>query len=119
MKTIKLILVFVALSISTMSFAAINGPVSETATMNKTRISEIITSQIEFPEVLAKEIQEGFVAVSISFDTIGQLVIEEINASNKALQNYVIGQLKKIIIVNANKNFSNSINMKFNFHKNQ
>lgn len=119
MKTIKLILVLVAISISTMSFASINGPVSETAMMSKTRISEIITSQIEFPEVLAKEIKEGFVAVSISFDTTGQLVIEEVNASDKALQNYVTGQLKKIVIINANKNFNSSIKMKFNFSQNQ
>ena len=119
MKTIKLIFAIFFIALSTMSFTSVNEPSEETTTMSKSRISEIITSQIEFPDALAKEIKEGFVVVSISFDTIGQLMVEEVNASNKSLQKYVTSQLEKIIIVNSNKTFGRHMSFKFNFRKNQ
>jgi len=121
MKTIKLISVIFFIALSTMSFASVNEPSEEAATANisKSKIIETITSKIEFPEALAKKINEGFVVVCISFDTTGQLKIEEANASNIILQNYVTDQLNRIIIPNANKNFNRHINMKFNFRKNQ
>lgn len=118
MKTITFLISIIALTISTSSFASINEPTAETTTttMSKSRISEIITSEIAFPDALAKEITEGFVAVSISFDDNDQLVIEGINASNKSLQTYVSQQLKKIIIINASKTIDRIIDFKFNFY---
>lgn len=121
MKTIKLISAIFLISLSTLSFAGINEPTEEktSATMSKSKITETIVSQIEFTEALAKNIDEGFVTVSISFDTNGRVQVEETNASNLSLQKYVTTQLERIIIANPSKNHIPQMNFKFNFRKNQ
>jgi hypothetical protein len=121
MKTIKLISAIFLITLSTMSFATINEPTEETtsATISKSKITETIVSQIEFPEALAKNIDEGFVAVSISFDSTGRVQIEEANASNPSLQKYVTTQLERITIANPSKTHIPHMNFKFNFRKNQ
>lgn len=119
MKTLKLIFAMLVIGISNMSFATITEPVMENNVVSKSRISEIVKSQIEFPVEMASYIQEGFVAVKISFDASDQLIIRSINASDKSLQNYVEKQLKKVVILNASKSFENDMYLKFIFHNRQ
>ena len=116
MKTIKILIAAIIVSVSTMSFAASAEPVATTNSISKDRIIEIIKSEISFPQSEVKFITNGMVAVSFTFDSNDQLVITNINYSNPSLKSYVASQLSKISILNAHLYSGSEFNLKFLFN---
>jgi hypothetical protein len=112
MKTIKIVLAAIIISFSTMSFASTNVPAGEFS-INKDRISEIVKSQISFPESIVS--QNAMVAVSFTFNNDDELVITNMNYSDEAFKSYVSSQLSKISIHNAHQYIGNEFNMQILF----
>jgi hypothetical protein len=116
MKTIKILIAAIIVSVSTMSFAATTEPVATTNTISKERIMEIVKSEISFPQSEVNFITNGMVAVSFTFDSNDQLVITNLNYSNPNLKAYVSSQLSKISIFNARLYSGSEFSLKFLFN---
>lgn len=114
MKTITSALAILLISFSSFTFANSDKNASS-INVSKERISEIIKSEITFPDSLTESVAEGVVAVSFTFNSENDLVITNMNYSNESLRNYVATQLSKISIFNANQFLGVNFNLKFNF----
>ncbi len=65
--------------------------------------SEILKKEIQYPEFAKKNNIEGVVLVSFFVDDGGFVNIEQTNASNEDLRNYVVDRLKNFIVSDNNK----------------
>ncbi len=88
-KTMKTLVVIFIFSLSLVGFAQAN---------TNDVLSDIIKNEIKYPDYAKEQKIEGVVLVSFFVDGGGLIHIEESNASNDFLRDYVLSRLKNLVI---------------------
>jgi len=118
MKTKKLILIGLLLSIVSFGFASSPLTKNEPASLTdfkKSEIREILSSQIENNATINGLKVEGIVVVFFTFDSDGAVIISGINSKSELLKNYVKSQLERIIIYKADQFEGTNFRIDFSF----
>lgn len=117
MKTIKYVLFGLILLATNISFAdGFETKTNETTKPNHTNVlSEQISSLIKYPEFAKKNNIEGFVALSFSYNSQGNLVVNEFNTSNTELSTYVISEMQKLQVCPWGKDPNNNYIIRIEF----
>jgi hypothetical protein len=76
-------------------------------------IEQMIKNQICYPDDAKMNNEEGMVLVSFKVNEEGHVIVQETNASNEKLKNYVLGKLTELILPGYSTN--EEFNMKFVF----
>lgn len=77
-------------------------------------LTDFLKNEIQYPEFAKKDKIEGVVLVSFFVDGSGIVNIEQTNASNEDLRNYVINRLRNLVVSDSSK-ANNTYNMRFVF----
>jgi hypothetical protein len=76
---------------------------------------QCILEQIKYPEFALKQQIEGIVALSLVFDTDGQIHVLETNSSSPEFESYVIGKLQTLHLKNCSVKVGEPYNVRFAF----
>lgn len=84
-------------------------------TDSKPDFSAKIRSEISYPQFALDQNIQGSVLISFAFDNAGNVHVDEVNASNNDLRNYVVQKISNMKPTKADGVFGKSYNMRFVF----
>jgi hypothetical protein len=59
-------------------------------------VNQKIRSEITYPDFARHNQETGFVAVNFMVDTLGQVIVKQVNSDNPVLRDYVVKKMESI-----------------------
>ncbi|MGD0710063.1 MAG: energy transducer TonB [Bacteroidales bacterium] len=78
-------------------------------------LEKLIGKQISYPDFAKQQKLEGVVLVDFSVNPDGTITVNQTNASNASLKDYVVAKLKQLNIIPSKDNINKTYDIRFDF----
>jgi len=83
--------------------------------INPGNVEKLVGKEISYPDFAKQQKLEGVVLVDFSVNPDGTISVNQANASNASLLDYVVAKLKQLNIIPSKDNINKTYDVKFDF----